>query len=389
MLMIVDQAMAVVVGGGLNALGIVRSLACKSIPILLVTSGNGPAVRSRYSQKYLVEQTEGESLIAALKSIGRSLPLKPVLYLTQEKSVASVSQRRDEILPYYHITLPDQEILATLMHKESFQQLAERFGSTIPAAVRLQSAMDLEKLHGLRFPCVLKPAEKNYEYGAIFKKAYVVGSIAEASERFLEIAPILPDLIVQQWIEGNDSDIYFCLQYVGKEQEVVASFVGRKLRSWPPRIGGTASCTAAPEYHSELTETTSAFFRRAGFVGMGSMEYKRDSRDGRFYMVEPTVGRSDFQEEVATVNGINIPLAAYCYETGLSLQSCCYFETRKIWREPIVDRWSSEAAPSKEARRGADVVDAYWRSNDPGPWFSMIWERIRARYKVLVRGREL
>ncbi len=44
---------------------------------------------------------------------------------------------------------------------------------------------------------------------------------------------------------------------------------------------------------------------------MGSMEYKRDRRDGRFHMIEPTVARTDFQEEVATLNGMNIPLASY------------------------------------------------------------------------------
>ena len=46
------------------------------------------------------------------------------------------------------------------------------------------------------------------------------------------------------------------------------------------------------------------------------MEFKRDARTGEFLMIEPTVGRVDWQEEVATLNGVNIPLAAYLHEIG-------------------------------------------------------------------------
>jgi len=164
----------------------------------------------------------------------------------------------------------------------------------------------------------------------------------------------------------------------------VASFVGRKLRSWPPRIGGTASCISAPEHHDELSDMTSIFFRQVGFVGMGSMEYKRDSRDGRFYMVEPTVGRTDFQQEVATVNGVNIPFAAYCEETGAALPPWHYLQPAKIWRDPVVDRWAAEEQGSARARPAADIVDAYWRANDPLPWCVLTLERVRARCQVLL-----
>ena len=43
---------------------------------------------------------------------------------------------------------------------------------------------------------------------------------------------------------------------------------------------------------------------------MGGIEFKRDGRTGEFLMIEPTVGRIDAQEEVATLHDANIPLAA-------------------------------------------------------------------------------
>lgn len=374
-----NKPIAVVVGSGLNALGIVRSLALEKVPVLMVFAERDATVHTCHAKKLFIESTAGDALIDALRAIGQQSSEKPVLFLTEEKSVATVSERRDEILPYFHITLPEQGLLAALMHKQGFQDLANQFGSPIPQAVHVRSEADLVALSKLRFPCVLKPAVKDYGYGEKFKKAYVVESAEEASERFREIAPVLSDLIVQEWIEGTDSDIYFCLQYIGADKTTVASFAGRKIRSWPPRVGGTASCTSAPEYHDQLTAMTELFFRQVGFVGMGSMEYKLDPRDGLFYMVEPTVGRTDFQEEVATVNGTNIPLAAYCQQIGLSIPRSAYLTPPRIWREPITDRWSAELQPEL-AQPCGDVIDAYWRLPDTMPWVVLCWQRIRARF---------
>jgi len=81
-----------------------------------------------------------------------------------------------------------------------------------------------------------------------------------------------------------------------------------------------------------LDRLTEAFFERVSFVGMGSIEFKRDSRTGQFLMIEPTVGRIDGQEEVATLHGANIPLAAYLHEIGLPGLHVGEDSARVIWR---------------------------------------------------------
>jgi predicted ATP-grasp superfamily ATP-dependent carboligase len=271
------------------------------------------------------------------------------------------------------------------MDKTAFQALAQAAGGLIPPAISLSCAADLPRLATLRYPAVLKPAYKHYGYGAVFQKAYVVASADEAAARWREIAPVLPDLIVQEWIPGSDSDIYFCLQYIGADGADVASFVGRKLRSWPPRIGGTASCIAAPEHGAELTGLTRDFFSAVGFVGMGSMEYKRDCSDGRFYMIEPTVARTDFQEEVATLNGVNIPLAAFLHQVGAASVPCKITIPPRLWRESVTDRWAreSEAGARPESTIAHVAQDAYFRLADPMPGIAVIWRRLVGRWRLL------
>src|SRR5207302_11116288 len=150
-----------------------------------------------------------------------------------------------------------------------------------------------------------------------------------------EVRGAVSRVTVQQWIEGEDSEVFFCLQYRNLAG-AVASFAGRKLCQWPPFVGGTASCVPAPERESaELKRLTDSFFFAVGFIGMGSMEYKRDRRDGLFYMVEPTVGRTDYQEEIATLNGVNIPFAAFQTELGMQVTAQHASKRQFGWCDPI------------------------------------------------------
>jgi predicted ATP-grasp superfamily ATP-dependent carboligase len=312
----------------------------------------------------------------------------PVLFLTEEASVRAVSAARQALSSRVRVRLPAHPRLEALMHKAGFQHLAEALRAPIPPFVELRSKLDLPRVKKLQYPCVLKPAAKDYAYGERFKKAYVVGGPDEVVRLYREIEPVCPNMVVQQWIEGEDKDIFFCLQYAPNALDApVASFTGRKIRAWPPRIGGTASCTAAPEVHEELSSLTARFFRDTGVVGMAGMEFKRDRRDGRFYMIEPTIARTDFQHEVATLNGINLPYLAYCFELGLPLPRVQWQPTRRVWREPLIDRWSaqSQGIADEAGFAGAKVVDAWWRAADPLPWLDFIGRRLKARVAKWVR----
>jgi predicted ATP-grasp superfamily ATP-dependent carboligase len=185
--------------------------------------------------------------------------------------------------------------------------------------------------------------------------------------------------VVQEWIEGRDSDIYFCLQYLDGQGQAVVSFTGRKIRSWPPQVGGTASCTAAPEAHAELSALTANFFRDAGVVGMAGMEYKRDSRTREFRMVEPTIGRTDYQEEVATLNGVNLPHAAWCCELGLPFPDTAAIRRPIAWRVRSEDVQSAALqgeSPRDGYPHGARIADALFRWTDPAPFLVQNGRRV-------------
>lgn len=374
---------AVVVGAGINGLGVARSLARARVPAWLVDSNPGSAeTYTRAARSIPVASLVGEALIDELVRLGttRFDGQRPVLLLTQEESVKLVSRHRDRLAGLYRFSLPAPDMVDALLHKFGFQRLAEQFGAAIPALVHVSGPGDLRELERLTYPVVVKPGARDAEYARRFKKAYRIATAAEAIELVGRILPVMPDVVVQEWTEGPDSNIHFCLQYLDRAGRATASFTGRKVRSWPPQVGGTASCVPAPEADAELAPLTTRFFQSAGVIGMAAMEYKRDARTGRFRMVEPTIGRTDYQAEIATLNGVNLPNAAYCAELGMAFPQSSATPRAIAWRVRSQDDQSAAAQhqrPDQGFERVAAVRDALWRRSDPVPYLAYQWQRIQ------------
>ena len=365
---------AVVLGAGVNGLGVARSLARARVPVWLLDSDpRRPEMHSRAATPLTVRSLHGETLVEELTRLAATQfsGLRPVLFLTQEESVKTVSHNRERLSALYRFSLPTIDMVDALQHKQGFQRFAEQLGSPIPPLVHIRTPADLPAIEHLRYPVVIKPGERHTEYSRQFKKAYRAESAEDAAELIRRILPVMSDVVVQEWIEGPDSNIYFCLQYLDKRGQVAGSFTGRKIRSWPPQVGGTASCVGAPEVHDELSAITARFFQATGVIGMASMEYKRDSRSGEFRMVEPTIGRTDYQEEVATLNGINLPYAAWCSELDFPFLTPAMTVRPVVWRVQSEDVQSAAAQcqPLKQGYpSGSHVADALWRWSDPVPY---------------------
>ena len=308
---------AVVVGMELGGLGVTRSLARMGVEVVaLDRSRQKPEAFTRHVSNYVVAETKGRELIECLLELQQTLPGRPVLIPTQRLPALLISEHRELLEPYFSFVLPSHAMLLKMENKDALRGLAENAGIRIPATVVVSDEARLESASNLRYPCILKPADNKQVYMARFKKAYIVNSFDELREIVKKIWPHYRQLVVQEWITGPDSNLYFCLQYRNSCGEVLASFVGQKLYSWPLGTGATASCTRASGFVDEVQNMTNTFLDATGHVGFGSAEFKLDAKSGEFYFIEPTAGRTDQQEEVATLNGINIPYAGYLDAIG-------------------------------------------------------------------------
>jgi predicted ATP-grasp superfamily ATP-dependent carboligase len=354
---------AVVVGRNLNALGVVRSLAAGGVAsVLLCTSRLDVAALSRHARVEVARSLGGRDLLQALRAIRLRFAAKPVLFLTEDDSVASVAATSDELSDLYHLSVPPLDVTNVLSDKALFHEFGQREGLPLPRGRILRRADDIGSLGDFELPIVVKPANKARIANSANRSVILAKSYREAIDRCRWLIASGAGALAQAWIGGPDDAVYFCLFHAAADGTPLVLFTGRKFASSPPRIGSTAICAPAPEAHAELAALTTNLAKRLRFSGMGSLEFKWDARARRFLIIEPTVGRSDWQEEIATLAGVNIPLAAYAHYCGLPAPHRASEPTLVAWRSSFRHRSSQRPLPP-----GAPVWDGYWRLSDPVP----------------------
>lgn len=370
---------AVVVRGELNGLGVVRSLASGGVPSIVVdTTRRRAATWSRYCRTHLVDRLHGRGFIDDLLALQRAIGARPVLLLTDEMAVNTVSEHREELARAYRFRLPSPDMVTILGNKARFQELAQQHGLPVPRTFILSRDSDLAQLADLDLPIILKPADKAPVYLGETQRLHVLEDLDNAVALCRDLLPKAGELVAQEWVDGSDTDIYFSLFYRGGDSDRVAMFSGRKLVCHPPDFGTTAMCVAAPDVAPLLEPLTLDFIGLCQYRGLGSLEFKWDIRRKRFVIIEPTVGRTDWQEEVATLNGVNIPLAAYRDLMGLPHIAPAPGEHAAAWRESFA-YWRGGSALPPDVR----VHDGYWRLADPMPalvfYGNAILDRFRQR----------
>ena len=359
----INTAPAVVIGAGLNGLGVVRSLAHERVPSIVVdTTRWRAAMWSRHCRKVVVDQLHGRSLVDSLLKLRKNLNRQPVLILTDETAVSTVSENRDELYSAYRFHLPPRNMVATLKNKARFQEFAEQHDLRVPRTIVMRPDTPFEKLSTLSFPVIVKPAERKIADEGKTGHLHYIATLRDAEILCRRLLESTEEMVVQEWIEGPDSNICFSLYHFGHKPENFKIFTGRKFASNPAMVGNTALCFAATEVMDSLEPLIAKFLDLTEFQGLGSLEFKWDQRQRQYVIIGHTVGRTDWQEEIATFCGVNLPLAAYRDENDLPPIPSGDVDRTVAWRESWAHRKDVPMLPP-----GMRVVDGYWRLNDPAP----------------------
>ncbi len=367
----------------MNALGVVRSLALGRMPIYLLDPSRGcPTAWSRFSHFVRIPSLDGAPFIAALIELAKRLGCRPVLVLTSDQCVDAVSAAREQLEPWYRFSLPDDKTVRALADKTLFQGLAEQLRFEVPRAVCLASVADLDRLSEVKPPLVVKPGDKTLVLRGLVERAVRCESLDEARSACARMLATAPSLIVQEWIDGPDSALLFTLFACDGQGKLLGAFHGRKLLCDPPGVGSTAICRGAPEMAAALIGPTRQFIDQVGYRGLGSLEFKQDATRNRLAIIEPTVGRTDWQSEIATLGGINLPLLLYRSELG---------DAPPPPPPQAPAAWRSSAGHRLARSGGTQVVDGYFRWEDPLPaiyyyLYERGWLRVWNRLRRAVRN---
>lgn len=361
---------AVVVGVCAHGLAIVRSLARHGVDVHIVEANAAlPGLRSRYGMKHLVEDINGPGLVGALlhlRDIFKS-SCNPVLFLTNDRMIRVVAERAGEVAAAYRLSWEaSAKQVADLNSKDLIERRCKEVGLNYPRTVVLERPADVLALGAtIRWPQIIKPSRPLSSF-----KVKVADSWADAAAFLRSRGADFP-VLLQEWIPGDDTRIYFSALYLDRGSPLVR-FDGRKLRSFP--MGHTT--VAEPYKNDAVFECARRFFRGSDVSGPASLEMKEDD-NGRLWVIEPTVGRTDFWLDLCIANGVNLPVVEYDHQVGEAV-SPTHVSNDFVWinaeRDLIALPWYvfHLSSASRFIRR---LRFTYFDAHDPQPFFLAMTRR--------------
>ena len=185
-----------------------------------------------------------------VRAVAQEFPDKTVLLLGCGDSYVQLAAHCKDQLPD-NVAAPyiDGALLDTLINKEKFYQLCDRYGIDHPATVVYHKGMGHAFELPFDGPFVVKPAESDTYWKHPFptqKKAYILQTRAEVDAVIDQIygAGYEDALILQDFIPGDDSFMRVVTNYSGADGKVRLMCVGHVLLEDVPGVGKTTMALA-------------------------------------------------------------------------------------------------------------------------------------------------
>ena len=238
--------------------------------------------------------------------------LKPVLFPSDDKFIEFVGNNY-QILNNYFIMQKSlhPEINKLFLDKKEFYQLCEKFNVQYPKTMFLSGIESIDDIvDQTRFPLILKPhfihKWKQQLHG---QKVIFIKDIRSFKNIFATWRDNLKYMIIQEVIEGDESDIWIFKGYFDENGKILCHFTGRKLRQYPPIFGSASLAESAS--NDEIAEISIDFLTKLKFQGLCGTEFKFDRRDNEYKMIEINI-RPQLWDDLMRISGKEIIWTAYC-----------------------------------------------------------------------------
>ncbi|MBI4818111.1 MAG: ATP-grasp domain-containing protein [Deltaproteobacteria bacterium] len=383
-------------------LSLVRALGREGVRSRLVTSNpNGAERWSRFvSDVVEVEhfEVDPEGAIRILNaSAGDD---RPVLFYQGDHDLLAVSRARERVERHFRVMLPPPALVEDLVDKLRFQTFAEKLGLPVPPGLCLVHGLDWgpELDRWTRFPAVIKPNRREGWFGSDLLVAANARGKAIHVRGPTELKRLRPwlqrhptDVLLQQAIPGDESNLLSYHAYVRPGGEVVGEFTGHKVRTYPATYG--LSTYVVVDDNAPLRTLGRDICERMGFSGVVKLDFKRDPFSGGLYLLEANP-RFNLWHHPGALAGVNLPYLVYVdlVQPGAIRGGVSRVERHVRWVGGVGrDFWARFEDRTPDVRAfgawarevfTAQIVEAP-RLSDPGPFLYSLLDRTQR----LVRGR--
>lgn len=254
---------------------------------------------------------EGDTFVKTLISYGQTHTNnneKILLIGTNDVYVSLIAQNSKILSEYYIFNYPTKQIMDTLLVKETFYNFYKDSGLDFPNTYIYccdgSGSIEDLKNNFKDYPLIIKPSD-GVTYHEIdgLAKVYKIYSEQELENtiRKIENAGYKYNLIIQEFIPGDDTALHDCLFYCGKDKKAkLATFAQIGLQEHTPT--GIGNCTVLVngfseyEYPEDLINKLKNFLESIGYQGFAEFDLKYDVRNKKFVVFEinPRQSRSGY-----------------------------------------------------------------------------------------------
>lgn len=315
----IDTSIPVLIlGGKENSLSLTRHLGSHGISVRVSGPANCWGMYSRYCrQRFPIPR--GKSVIEFWKN----LLLSPndgrlhghILFACSDEAIEFLTEHRQELEQYYRLEDAVPELQRALLDKRRTLELARTAGISIPNFWIVKSEADIERIHReAKLPLVIKPIH-TYKFTRVFgRKLFIIEDNFDDLIEKVRLAHAHNfDVIIVEMIPGPDDLLCSYYTYVDINGNNLFHYTKRIIRRFPVNRGN--ACYHITEWLPEAAELGRKFFDSIGFRGMGNIEFKRDTRDGKLKVIEVNT-RFTAAQELIVRSGAPIDLILYCHLTG-------------------------------------------------------------------------
>lgn len=387
---ILEQAPLAIIFGddSPNTLAIARGLGRIGVYVIQIAQTCNDLTRhSRFiNESYIIHKRDNTTIFKFFEIITRRFKSTPIIYITNEKHLPILVQLKKKFNGKLRF-IGNPESLLPWISKEKQAELASQVGFSIPASFTIQKQCDIKKLTSMRYPIICKP-ESSHSLG-FDEKVRIFSSFEEAESFLANCFTDETNILAQEYIEGNDTNVLFYLVLCGKNGHIISDLTGKKLLQTPPQSG--LMTIGVLEENAEFQNLARLFFQNLNIPGIFGLEAKIKETNQGLYFIEANL-RSEGISSIT--DSIEIPLIAMSFFLATNRESTIPKHTiNKIglwvweWESLVlgirkylfrIDKWIINIFRIMSMRRSY----AIWAADDPMPFIVGIRNYIKKKISV-------